>query len=112
MSTAPVRQYRSSSSTIRRLCGVLSQEYCIIFDKAAQHKTFVRSYFYTKEDDVYANGKNYHLVLAVPMFSHYEPILTKSGKAVIDSKTGEAKNRNTFMDYLPVMSLRVNRLPR
>ena len=54
MSTASVRQYRSSSSTIRRLCGVLSQEYCIIFGAAVQSRTFVRCYFYTKGDDFMA----------------------------------------------------------
>ncbi|MCU6747443.1 hypothetical protein OCV51_07215 [Faecalicatena acetigenes] len=97
MSTAPVRQYRSSSSTIRRLCGVLSQEYCIIFDKAAQHKTFVRSYFYTKEDDVYANGKKLPSgSWRCQMFSHYEPIFDKSGKAVIDSKTGKQKQKHVY----------------
>ena len=66
MSTAPVRQYRSSSSTIRRLCSNLSQEYCIIFGAAAQYRTFVRCYFCTqKGDDFMATAKNYLPALGV-----------------------------------------------
>ena len=30
------------------------------------------------------------------MFSHYEPIFDKSGKAVIDSKTGKQKQKHVY----------------